>query len=226
MSRADWALILFHTEGIETMNTEFKRSPELQAKIDVYNAEVKKQRHYQESITQGEHELQTELETAKQAIEAAMQATIENPTGKNRTSEAAARAKVRELSDELATTAERRATAYKMQAQTLETLRREILQMAKDEAQTYHFETVDAWTDEIIAAREAYLQKLIDYREYIEDVQDVMRQVSRDTGIQLNSNTPTPQIIALNYFGTGYSRRIGITEYDTNAARREGTLLK
>lgn len=208
------------------MNTEFKRSPELQAKIDAYNAEVKKQREYQENITKGERDLQAELETAKQALEAAMQATIENPSGKNRTSEAAARAKVRELSDELATTAERRATAYKMQAQTLETLRREILQMAKDEAQTYHFDTVDAWTDEIIAAREAYLQKLIDYREYIEDVQDVMRQVSRDTGIQLNSNTPTPQIIALNYFGTGYARRVGITEYDTNAARREGTLLK
>lgn len=208
------------------MNTEFKRSPELQAKIDAYNGEVKKQREYQENITKGERELQAELEAAKQALEAAMQATIENPTGKNRTSEAAARTKVRELSDEIATTAERRATAYKMQAQTLETLRREILQMAKDEAQTYHFETVDARTDEIIAAREAYLQKLIDYREYIEDVQDFMRQVSRDTGIQLNSNTPTPQIIALNYFGTGYSRRVGITEYDVNAARREGTLLK
>lgn len=208
------------------MNTEFKRSPELQAKIDAYNAEVKKQREYQENITKGERELQAELETAKQALEAAMQATIENPTGKNRTSEAAARAKVRELSDELATTAERRAAAYKMQAQTLETLRNEILQMSKDEAQMYHFDTVGAWINEIIAARETYLQKLIDYREYIEDVQDIMRQVSRDTGIQLNSNTPTPQIKELNYFGTGYAQRVGITEYDINTARREGTLLK
>lgn len=207
------------------MKTDYNRSKELQAKIDAYNGEVKKQQEYQDNITLGERELQTELDAAKQALETAMRATIENPTAKNRTEEASARKKVRELGDELSTTAERRALAYRSHAETLRSLEREILQMAKDEAQNYHDTTVIANSDEIIAAREAYLQTLIDYRGYIKGVQDIMRQVSRDTGIHINSNTQLPQIKELNYFGTGYARRVGITEYDINTARHEGTLL-
>lgn len=205
------------------MKTDYKRSKELQAKIDLYNSEVKKREEQKENITQWERGLQAELSAAKQVLEDAMKVTIANPSAKNRAEEAEARRKVRELGDELSSIASRRDIAS---SKIIAPLYSEILNLASEEAYAYHSSTVEGEVDKVIAAREAYLQTLIDYREYEKSVPAVVRQVCDDIGAQVDHKTPMPHLKEPNYYGVGYSRRIGITEHDINTARREGKLLK
>lgn len=162
--------------------SEIKPSKRVTDAIAAYEAHIAGDRDRAARVQARSAELVQELPAAEAELQAAMDATIKDPTAENEHNEAEARRKVAEMRLQISGSEERAARAFNLGSQEREQLAGEARRIAKAEAEAIFDEEYPKRLKAIADAKYAYLDALRGMHRFLNEVNEIHYGTQRVTG--------------------------------------------